>query len=243
MRTLVIGIPLPNATFDNYSFASAPSLSEYARLVVEMSSVARLVDEVINASAEHRTFGGQLVVNRPAAANEFTLGDLLAIRRREADRFFARGGTAALISHPEAHLDCIEGAGAWRSYDWLPPPEGLNYSCHLLPGFGKEAATSDAAGHPFQTYIDEFAPSFRYRVTVEDASIEAAGGTILARSAGGISVALDLTVGNGRILIIPPLADPGNDRQRVADALLAGFDGLTAQQPADVPEWIRKEVS
>jgi hypothetical protein len=30
-RTLVIGIPLPHSTFDNYSFASAPSISEYTR--------------------------------------------------------------------------------------------------------------------------------------------------------------------------------------------------------------------
>ena len=32
MRTLVIGIPLPRVSFDNYSFVSAPAFSDYARV-------------------------------------------------------------------------------------------------------------------------------------------------------------------------------------------------------------------
>ncbi len=36
MRTLVLGIPLPNVTFDNYTFLSAPSLFDYDRVLIEM---------------------------------------------------------------------------------------------------------------------------------------------------------------------------------------------------------------
>src|SRR3990172_4909330 len=40
MRTLVLGIPLPHVTFDNYSFLSAPSLFDYGRAIVETSALS-----------------------------------------------------------------------------------------------------------------------------------------------------------------------------------------------------------
>jgi hypothetical protein len=49
MRTLVIGIPLPHPSFDNFSFVSAPSLADYPRAIVEMSAVSRVVEEVVGS--------------------------------------------------------------------------------------------------------------------------------------------------------------------------------------------------
>jgi hypothetical protein len=228
MRTLVIGIPLPNASFDNYSFASAPSLPEYQRLVIEMSSVVRVVDELIHASAEHRTFGAQPIVNGPAVEDRFSLPELLDMRRREARQFFERGGTAVLFAYPQVTLRGVERMPQWHSYDWLPAPENFSYADDLLPGFGKEAAEDSSADHPFHDYCREYAPASRYRAYAEDGAIEAAGGAVLARSAGGVAVAFDLPVGNGKLVITPPLLDPSKDRQQVADALLAGFETIAS---------------
>lgn len=250
MRTLVIGIPLPNASFDNYSFASAPSLSEYGRLVVEMSSVTRVVDEVTHATAEHRTFGGQVLVNGPASDNSFSLTDLLAMRQREAGQFFVRGGAAVCYAYPEAKLLGVDALPHWRSYDWLPAPERFSYQESLLPGFGKDAARPVEVDHPFASYFREFASASRYRAHAEDTVISAAGGVTLARSAGGFAVGFDLPVSAGRIVFLPPLLDPASDRQEVATAFLSAFESLDGREPAsdttpqlaEVPERIRKEV-
>jgi hypothetical protein len=226
MRTLVIGIPLPNASFDNYSIASAPSISEYGRLVVEISSVWRVVTEIAEGKAEHRTAGGELVVNRPATGNEFALAELLTMRRREAAQFFARGGAAVCYAYPEMRVRGITGIAEWRSYEWLPEPRKFSWSASLLPGFGKERAEAIGALHPFAGYVEEFAGASRYRVYAEDETISTAGGTVLARSAGDFAVAFELRVGEGRIVLTPPLLDPAKDRQRLADAILAGFEGV-----------------
>ena len=100
MRTLVIGIPLPHVSFDNYSFASAPALSDYARLIVEASAVSTVVEDVVAGSGGHRNFAGQLLHNAQSTAAAFSLSDLLSMRRREAEWFFARGGTAVCFAHP-----------------------------------------------------------------------------------------------------------------------------------------------
>jgi len=249
MRTLVIGIPLPNASFDNYSFASAPSLSEYRRLVVEMSSVTRVVDEIAKASSEHRTFSGQLLVNSPAADNRFALADLLAMRGREAGQFFARGGVMVCYAYPDATILGIDGLPEWHSYDWFPPSERFDYRSGLLPGFGKDAAEPIDINHPFAPYFQEFAADSRYRAHVEDSAVTAAGGVVLARSAGGFPVAFNLPVAGGTIVFVPPLLDPAKDRQQIADAFLSAFEAIEAtgqtipaEQPTKVPDWIRKEV-
>jgi len=250
MRTLVIGIPLPDASFDNYSFASAPSISEYRRLVVEMSAVTRVVDEIAHAGTEHRTFGGQIVVNRPSTGVTFSLVDMITMRRREADQFFARGGTAICFAYPDTTILGIDGLTKWCSYDWLPSAERFDYRTALLPGFGKDAAQPIGVDHPLSAYFDEFAANSRYRAHAEDATVTEAGGVVLARSAGGVALAFDIPVSAGRIIFMPPLLDPAKDRQQIAGALLKAFNALPATNPtaeaipqtAEIPDWIRKEV-
>jgi len=92
MRTLILGLPLPHVTFDNYSFLSAPSLFDYDRMVVEMSALSDAVDQVVGGSQEHQTFGGQTVVNGPSGPRTFSLAEVLRLRRLEAERLLARGG-------------------------------------------------------------------------------------------------------------------------------------------------------
>jgi hypothetical protein len=243
MRTLVIGIPLPNASFDNYSFVSAPSISEYSRLVVEMSSVTRVVEEIVQSGTEHRTAGGQLVVNGRAGDNRFALGDLLDMRRREAERFFSRGGAAVCYAYPEMRLGGVEGLGEWRSYDWWPPAERFSYGEGLLPGFGKEGADPVEASHPFARYVREFAVASRYRAYAEDAAISACAGTVLARSAGGFAIAFEIPIGAGKAVFVPPLLDPSKDRQEIADAMLAGFDHMAeGAQSEETPDLVPGEV-
>lgn len=239
-RTLVIGTPLPHVSFDNYSFASAPSISEYTRLVVDMSAVSRVVDEISGASAEHKTFAGQPVANGDTTANRFGLSDLLAMRAREAAQFFARGGACLCVAYPDAVHDDIDRIETWRRYEWLPTPDGFDYRAGLLPGFGKAPVEVSDPGHPFADYIALYGKRMAYRAHIAE---EAGSRTrVFGRSSGGVAVAFDMALGSGRIVFIPPLQDPAQDRAGIADTLFACFERLELEQAPDLPENIRKEA-
>ena len=239
-RTLVIGTPLPHVSFDNYSFASAPSIPEYTRLIVEMSAVSRVVDEVTNGSAEHKTLAGEPVVNGDTTASNFGLADLLAMRAREAAQFFARGGVFLCVAYPDAVHYGIQGVDAWRRYEWLPRPDGFDYKSGLLPGFGKAPVEVSDPGHPFADYIALYGKRMAYRAHIaEEAGSET---RVFGRSSGGVAVAFDMALASGRIVLVPPLLVPEKDRTEIADTLFACFERLDAEQATDSPENFRKEA-
>ena len=236
-RTVVIGIPLPHSTFDNYSFASAPSISEYTRLIVDIAAVSRVVEEIIHGSAEHKTFSGQPVVNGPATAGAFGLRDLLMMRRREAGQFFGRGGIALFIAYPDVLHEGVAGLARWRCYDWLPEPEHFTYETGLLPGFGKTAVEATDPAHPFAAYVALYGPRMAYRAHAAEASAL----RIFGMSSGGVAVAFDVRVGNGRIVFVPPLSNPQQDRITVAGTLSESFVAYEAEQAEQSPDSIGKE--
>jgi hypothetical protein len=228
MRTLVVGIPLPNLNFDNFTFLSAPSFIEYHRVIVDMAATARAVQEVVDGAAPHTTYGGQAIVNGAASAHAFPLAELLAMRHREAERLLANGGTIILIAHPETTVPNLlpahpeePGGGTWRSYAWIPEPEDFSYACDLLPGFGRSGAVLTDAEHPFAPYITELAPRIAYRAHInEDSNGFAEHGRAFARSSGGVAIAGEIAAAGGRLIILPALADPNKDRPQIAGAMV-----------------------
>lgn len=238
-RTLVIGIPLPHTSFDNYSFASAPSISEYTRLIVEMNSVATVIEDIVQGTGSHTTFAGQPVANAPTTSRSFSLADLLRMRRREAHQFFQRGGTALVVAYPDVPLPAIQGLEPWRLYDWLPQPDGTSCADCLLPGFGKTGVEVADPGHPFAPYIVAFGRRMSYRA---HAPPVLAGARVFGVSAGGLPVAFDIPLLEGRIVFLPPVDTQGEDRFAIADTLCEGFERLQAALPERPPHWIRKEA-
>lgn len=244
MRTLVIGIPLPHVTFDNYSFISAPSFFEYGRMIVEMAAVSGVVEEVVAGEGEHKTYVGQPVVNGPTSAEAFGLADLLAMRRREAERFLARGGVLVCFAHPDVAHPRLEGLPQWRRYAWLPAPEGFRYQEHLLPGFGSLGVSLEDEGHPFAAYIEAFGPRLAYRAhAAEEAPAFAEYARVFARSPGGVAVGVELTVGEGRVVLLPPLARFQAERVALAETLFECLERWQSRLEPETPGWMRKEVS
>jgi len=239
MRTLVVGIPLPHVTFDNYSFASAPSLDEYQRLIVNIESVSNVVTEVADATAEHRSFAGQPVLNGPSTANSFGLPNLLAMRRREAERLLAQNGVVVCFSHPDSRQNGIAEIEHWNRYDWLPAPAGFVWEKHLLPGFGIAGTELLHDDHAFATYITEFRSHIAYRATIDETSADFSDyGRPFVRSAGGAVIGAELRVGNGHIILLPPLVGTHVDRSSLAQTL---FDCLERFQ-AKSADRIREEL-
>jgi len=241
VRTLVTDIPLPSVAFDNASFLSAPSFSEYTRLFVDPAAASRLIDEVAQETAVHQTYGGQAIVSGAGSSFAFGLAELLEMRRRETARLLERGGLIVCLGHPDAtHTDV-----AWSRYSWLPADEGFSPSQHLLPGFGTTGAALSVDDHPFAPFVRTLPKSIAYRAYVdEDAPAFRERGRVFARSAGGSAVGFDLPLAGGHLVFLPALEKPEAIRTQVATVVaecLEAWDAAAAGQRP--PEWIRKEAS
>jgi hypothetical protein len=246
MRTLVLGIPLPHVSFDNYSFLSAPSLFEYSRIIVDVSAVSETVEQVVSGTREHSTFARQTVVNGPGNHASFSLADLLRLRRIEAERFFDRGGDLVCLAYPDAAHSGIAGLPAWRRYDWLPAPGSFSYAEGLLAGHGKQGVEVTDEGHAFAPYARQFAVRLAFRAYLaEGAEGPPPFARVFARSPGGAAVGFELAVGHGRAVFLPPLGSLDYDRDRapLANVLNDCLDRLRETQPDQPAEWIRKEAS
>ena len=229
MRTLVIGLSLPNAQFDNYSFVSAPSFGEYSQIIVDMASVSRAVEDVIHGSAVHTTYGGQAVVSGEASAHAFPLGELLQMRRRETEWLLAHSGLVVLLGYPDVRHAGVAG-GTWQSYAWLPEPEGFSFERDLLAGFGRPGAVLVDAENPFAPYIQALASRLAYRIYVnEESPALAECGSVFARSEGGIPIAFDIEDGDGHLAVLPPILRPESDRAVITDAFLQSFERWNAR--------------
>jgi hypothetical protein len=235
MRTLVIGISLPNATFDNHSFLSAPSLADYHRLIVDMDAASKVVAEVAAGSVDHKTYTGLPIANGDSTTDAMGLADVLAMRRREAEWFLGQGGTICAYAHPDVAVKGVRKARDWRRYSWLPAPEGFSYADDLHASFGK-AGVAAVEDHPFATYFERFGRTAGYRVRLN----EAAGGfsdyaTVFARSEGGAAIGAELRVLRGSVVLLPPLIRVDSDRSPLAQTLLECFERVPGEPESQQP--------
>jgi len=241
LRTLVIGVPLPSAAFDNASILSAPSFSEYSRLFIDTAAASRVVDEVAQGTASHQTYGGQAIVNGEGSSFAFGLAELLQMRRREMSRLLERGGLIVCLGYPDAvHTDIT-----WNRYSWLPEDEGFTPAKHLLPGFGTTGAALTVADHPFASFVRALEKNIAFRVHVdEDAPALRQRGRVFARSAGGSGVGFDLPLAGGHVVFLPALEKPEALRTQVAEVVAECLEAWDADAAAtSTPRWIHKEAS
>jgi hypothetical protein len=242
VRTLVIGLPLPNAQLDNYSFVSAPSFGEYSQIIVDMASVSRTVDDIVHGTAVQSTYGGQAVVNGGPSAHAFPLRELLQMRRRETEWLLAHGGLVVLLGYPDVPHTGVAG-GIWHSYDWLPEPEGFSFERDLLAGFGRPGAVLVDAQHPFAPYVQALASRLAYRVYVnEEAPALAEGGSVFARSEGGVPIAFEIRDWDGYLVVLPPILRPESDRAVITDAFLQSFERWAARRSSPPAGYARVET-
>jgi hypothetical protein len=242
VRTLVIGLSLPNAQFDNYSFVSAPSFGEYSQIIVDMASVSRTVDDVIHSTAVHSTYGGQAVVTGEASAHAFPLGELLQMRRRETEWLLTHGGLVVLLGYPDVLHAGVAG-GTWHSYAWLPEPEGFSFERDLLAGFGRPGAVLVDAECPFAPYVQMLASRLAYRVYVnEESPALAERGSVFARSEGGVPIAFDISDGDGHLVVLPPILRPESDRAVITDAFSQCFERWAARRSPPSAVYTRAET-
>lgn len=158
-----------------------------------------------------------------------TPGDLRRDRRDETARLLARGSLVVCYARPDG-----------GRYAWLPSPDGRAYDPSFLRiGSGTEIDIADH-GHPFAAFIERFAGKMAYEAYFAD---DAPGfeGRVFARSVGGAAVGVELRVGGGRVVFLPPpaRAPAGDDRYAYSNALQGSIrQTLRSAAETDPPRWI-----
>ncbi len=237
MRIVSLGFPMPGPCVDNHTFANAPSFFDYDAIVVDPRPLSDLIEEIADGSELHTARSGERVVNGGSSANAVGLGDLLRDRRDETAWLLARGGIVVCFAYPNVMHERVAGLAGCDRYCWLPAPEGVRYDEPFLrrgEGTGIEPAASD---HPFEAFLTLFANRLAYHAYFEDES----RGTVLARSAGGAAVALELPVGEGRVIFLPPLARPpaSEERYELSNALQEAVrQTLRLASSSSAPYWL-----
>ncbi len=244
MKVLSLGIALPDPVIDNYDWASALSFFDYDAIVVDPSAaVSQLIEGVTSGSGAYRTYTEEPVEDGPSTAGAAGLTDLLRRRQDETERLLARGGLVVCFAYPDAPHPRVSGFTGCHRYYWLPAPPGCSYGRpYVSPANGVEVEATDFE-HPFAPYIEQFHKSVLYRAVFNEG---AAGfgeqARVIARSVGGhAAVAIDLSVGGGRVVFLPALPPrlASVDRVAVATSMVAGIrDALLLQAEEPRPRWL-----
>ena len=146
MRILALACALPDASVDNYDWASAPSFFDYDAIVVDPAeAVSKLIENVGSGAGDAPlTYDDEAVLDGPSTASAIGLADLLRRRRDETERLLARGGIVVCFAYPDvAHTHVSGFNGAHRMY-WLPAPAGKDYShTYVKPAGGTHIEASD----------------------------------------------------------------------------------------------------
>lgn len=224
MRILSLGFPLPGPQIDNYTFASAPSFFDYDALVVDPSTLSQLIEQVVDATGEFATHFDYPVANAITSPLAVGLGDLLRRRQEETARLLARGGLVVCFAYPDVVHTRVVGFTGCDRYYWLPAPPGMQYrEPHLVPAEGTEVFPTDL-DHPFAPYIEAYRRKFAYRAYVSETIADFPSfGRVFARSAGGAPVGVELAVGGGCVVFLPPprKVASGQERYAFSDTLQA----------------------
>jgi hypothetical protein len=241
VRLLLIGFPLPNPNFDNYSFLQAPSFYDYDAVVVEPAQISKVIEDVLSRAEDHQTYAGDPVLNEPAGPFVTSLAEHLQRRRDETERLLAAGKLLIIFARPNVPHSHVLGLPGYDRYGWLPAPPGVVYRPpQLLPADGKGVTLDDAA-HPFAAFVDRFQNWFTYRAAFSERMPDFPSyGRVLMRSRGGVPIGVELRIGPGRILFLPALDDvpSGDMRFELATALYDAVKRTIAGEgDEDAPSW------
>jgi len=190
MRILSLACPLPDATVDNYDWASAPSFFDYDAIVVDPAdAVSKFIESVLTGKGDAPlTYDDEGILDGPTTAEAIGLADMLRRRREETERLLARGGLVVCYAQPDVEHRGVTGFnGAHRMY-WLPAPNGKDYGPqYVKPALGMHVETADFE-HPFANYLEGVRNNVHYRALFTEGA-SGFGGHVLGRSPGGAAIA------------------------------------------------------
>lgn len=209
-RILSLGFPMPGVRVDNYNFISAPSFFDYDALVIDLASLSKLIDGVLDGSVEATTFADRPVRAAASATGAIALADVLARRGEEVARLLENDGVVVVFAQPpQAHQ--VGGAMLDDLY-WLGGAPKL---------VAAEGTLIDIADHehPMAPFLSAQQSNVSYRAEIAEPM------TVIARSYGGAAIAAEIASKRGRVVILPPpkTVPTGEARYAMSEALQAGI--------------------
>jgi len=257
-RILAIGLDAQHERIDAAEFSAVAPLTEYSAVVLDPASVTALWSHVVpgvdrRLLADSETDGG--------LGN--TLVEVIRRRRREAAELLAAGGLLVCVLRPVGTPLHVrrrgprgEGAAILHAYSWLPGDSAL---ARLVINAEQEPGIFDfrlpifdwdkrAARVPSSEQVGpvESAVGNRQSAIVADACV---GNEqldprwrVLATDRLGRPVALEVAVGEGRVLFVPPIA--ARDPAERGTLLVSHFapsqapEAPQAAQETPEPDWL-----
>ena len=241
MRILTIGQGMSGPAMDNYNWASALSFYEFDALLIDPAlGVSKFVEDIAHGEGEYKTYDDSPVVEGFTNSDAAGVVDILRRRREEVAHFLERGGLVVCFAHPDVAHHRVLGFTGFHRYYWLPAPQDYDYGPErLIPATGRSVKVVDWE-HPFAAFLDN-TTSFLFRASIAEGAAGFPGAKVIARSAGGAAVAVDMPLGGGRLIFLPALANniASSQRAQIAANISAAIrNTLLTTAEGEAPEWV-----
>jgi len=243
VQILSVGFTLPDSQVDNYDWGSAPSFFDYDAIVVDpYVAVSELIEGILRGEGSRLTYSDEPIEDGPTTPTSIGLADLLRRRAEETEMLLARGGLVVCFGYPDVAHPRVSGfQGAYRYY-WLPAAPGKDFGpAYLRHAHGTHVTVTDYE-HPFAELLEQVRNNVFYRVMfTEGPNGLAAEGKVIGRSPGGAAIAIEYSVGQGRVVFLPalPARLTPSERSGVASRLVAAIrNTLLMSAEGSPPEWV-----
>jgi hypothetical protein len=242
MRILSLGQGLPDASIDNFNWASALSFYDYDAIIVDPAeAVSRFIEDIARGQGDYQTYDDIPVADGPTSSETVGLADILRRRRDETEKLLARGGIVVVFGYPDVPHPKVAGFTGCHRYYWLPAPAGTDYGAdYVKAASGRHVKVVDFE-HPFANFLDSRRDDVLYRASFAEGAPGFPGARVVGRSAGNTAIAIDIPVGGGRVIFVPALPPRvgGAERSTAATAIVAAIrNTLLTSAEGSAPEWV-----
>lgn len=242
MRILSLSHRLTGQLVDNHHIFNAPTVADYKAIVVDVGGVANTIQNAVDASESYSTFADLPVINGTPA--DGVTGIAASLKRRSLEFTAALEGGAVIIifAHPPMAISGVSGFQGLDRYFFLPAPTGLSWDEHLLQGGAGTTFSISEPEHPTVDLLETYRRTLLYRCFFDERTTGFAGNArVIARSEGGLPIAAEFSVLNGRIIFLPPPRDAGSsivsDESKVMVETFRALLGNIEEYP---PVWAAK---
>jgi hypothetical protein len=232
---------MPHPDIDNYNALTAPSYFDYQAVLVDPASITRVAGALLEEGAEFEAHDGRPVVNAASTATSVSAADQFRRRLDETQRLLDRGGTVVVLARPNAVQTGIVGFEGCDRYSWLPAPASMSWGAPYLRAAEGQTLRVTAEDHPFAAFLREYRADIAYRAVFDDRQQAVRQGRVVATGNTDVPIAMEFTVGSGRVLFIPAIKDNTyTSRTDMAEKLFIAVRGMAeASATPDLPYWAR----
>lgn len=240
MRILSLSHRLADPTIDNHHIFNAPVVADYEAIVVDVGGVAESIQQAVAASEAYLSYADLPVVNGEPVDGLAGIAETLHRRLEEFTRALEGGSTIIVFAHAPGAISGVAGFQGLDRYFFLPAPPGVAWNSSMLRGGAGNAFAITEPDHPTVDLLETYRRDLLYRCFFDERAPGFAGNArIIARSEGGMPIAVEFPVLNGRVIFLPSAREASARWivQKESKALVATFRELLGHGDERAPRW------